>query len=296
MHFAVTGGCGFIGSHIVQELLGLGHKVTVVDNLATSSLDNLGRNKDKVRFFRVDIRNRQDLEGALGGVEGVFHEAALISAKESFEKEREYHDVNVNGSENVLSLASKMGLKTVIASSAAVYGHAERIPIREDFPLNPINPYGSTKVRMEQICKEHVQAGLEAVILRYFNVYGRGQGRNVISSFVSRLSECKSPVIYGDGTQVRDFVHVTDAVGATVQAMLRRLPSGLTANTGSGKPTRIRELAELAMRTFNKKTEPIFEDGLPGDIRASVADISVARENLGFEASISLEDGFRTLI
>jgi len=299
LRVVVTGGAGFIGYWTVREFLRFGHEVRVVDNLSRASfskqLVEMG-----VELRRVDVRDLPSLKDALKGCDAVIHLAALISVEESAEKPELYHEVNATGTLNVLKASLEAGVeKLIYASSAAVYGEPEQIPVSEDHYTRPNSVYGATKLSGELYCRAfHKTYGISAVILRYFNVYGPGQSHEyagVISSFLRRVSRGLPPVIYGDGTQTRDFIHVRDV------ARLNRLALNLDVgfgvyNVGSGRGMSILELAKLVLRMAGISEEPVFGPPRPGDIRHSVADISRVRRDLGFSPTISLEEGLRELL
>lgn len=293
MIVAVTGGAGFIGSHLVEELVKRGYDVRVIDDLSHGSLGNLSNVLGDIDFCRGDVRKIEDLKPVLKGADAVIHEAALTSVPESFEEEALYSEINVLGTENVLKLAKEYGLKVILASSCAIYGEPNEVPIKEMHPPNPSSPYAWTKYRMEQICEYYNAAfNVDAVILRYFNVYGRRQRKGtVVSQFIRRAAENQPLIIYGDGNQTRDFIHVGDAVDATIRAMENDKVNGRIFNIGTGKAITINELAKLILEVFEKDDLPlIYGPNRKGDIRRSVADITLARKILGFEPKRSLRE------
>ena len=233
MKFAVTGGAGFVGSNIVKLLVSKGHSVVVIDNLHTGKRENLEDILEKIEFNEIDIRNFNALESILKNVDGIFHEAALTIVQESFDKEQEYFDVNVKGTENIFQIAKKFKKKVVFASSSSIYGDTKKIPILENSSREPINPYGQTKLKGELLAEKYVNEGVSIIGLRYFNIFGKGQTGSyagVITQFMRKLNEENPPIIYGDGTQIRDFIHVTDIAEANLSAMLP------TMSTGSAVP------------------------------------------------------------
>ena len=298
MKFAVTGGAGFVGNNIVRLLISKGHDVLVIDNLHTGKKENFEDVLEKIQFHNIDIRDIEKLEKTLKNVDGIFHEAGLTLVPESFEKAEEYYDVNVNGTENIFKIGKKLGIKIVYASSSSVYGDIETIPINEDDPKNPINPYGKTKVQKDELAEKFSKEGCSIIGLRYFNVFGRGQTgtyAGVITKFLDQLKNKTAPIIYGDGKQVRDFVSVEDVARANLQAMLSNTKSGFF-NIGTGMPTTILELAELMIKISNNNVKPIFEESRKGDVRLSQADISNTQKYLGWQAEIKLEDGLKKLM
>ncbi len=299
LRVVVTGGAGFVGYWTVRELLKAGHEVEVVDNLSRATfegeLEGMG-----IPVHRVDVRDFEALARVLSGADAVVHLAALISVEESAERPIDYHETNVTGTLNVLLASVRSGVRRVIySSSAAVYGPPVRLPIDEDHPKRPVSIYGATKLAGEAYCRAfHEVFGVQTVILRYFNVYGPGQSpeyAGVIASFLDRIRRGLPLVIHGDGTQYRDFVHVYDVARANLLAL--HAPKAHAAyNVGTGKPTRIVDLAEIMTRLAGVDLELEFDPPRAGDIRESVADIALIRQELGFEPRVNLEDGLAEMI
>ncbi len=297
MRFAVTGGAGFIGSYISKLLLEKDHDVLVLDNMHTGKKENL-HNSNKLEFCQVDVRDYAVLKNQIHDVDGIFHEAGLTLVPESFEKPEEYYDVNVNGTENIFKISKKLDVKVVYASSSSVYGKTENIPIKEDNPKNPINPYGKTKVEKDNLAEKYSKEGYSIIGLRYFNVYGKGQTgpyAGVITKFLECLKMKTAPIIYGDGKQVRDFISVEDVASANLQAMLSDTKCGFF-NIGTGVPTTILKLAELMIRISNNDLKPIFEEPRKGDVELSQADLSNTQKYLDWHAEINLEKGLKKLM
>jgi UDP-glucose 4-epimerase len=295
----VTGGAGFIGSHLVKALVKAGHQVRVLDNLSTGSIENLADVLNAIEFVRGDVRDYGTVEYAVGGVDAVVHLAALIDVAESVEKPDLYFDVNVRGTYNVVK-ASKNVSTFVFASSSAVYGEPIRVPIPEDHPLMPKSPYAASKVSGEAFVQAFAnQYGFRPVILRLFNVYGPKQSRayaGVIIEFIRRVSRGESPVIFGDGGQTRDFVHVSDVVEAIMLSLRNEGARGVF-NIGSGEGITINHLANLILKSMNREDlKPIYALPRPGDIRHSIADITRAKKELKYEPKIRLETGIKGLI
>ena len=289
MDYIITGGAGFIGSTLANLLLQQGHKVAVIDNLSTGNLSNLSEIKNKIQFHNIDIRNSADLKKVLEGKDGIFHHAALTSVVQSYQKEKEYFDVNVNGTQNIFEIAQKTGTKVVFASSSGVYGNTDTIPTPESAKLEPINPYGTTKLKAELLAEKY--KGCDLVGLRYYNVYGKNptsSSSGVISRFYQNIIANKPPVIDGDGTQLRDFVFVGDVVQATISAMEKDTGS-VFINIGSGAATSILDLANLFIKHSKKNLVPIFQKEPEGNVRASQADISLAKKLLGWKPETKLE-------
>ncbi len=296
MDYVITGGSGFIGSHLAKMLLQQGHMVSIVDNLSSGNLSNLSGIKDKVKFYNVDICNLENLKKVTEGRDGIFHHAALTSVADSYKKEKLYHDVNVQGTKNVFDIAQKTGTKTVFASSSGVYGDTDTIPTPESAKLNPINPYAKTKFEAEIMAKKYGKE-FDVIGLRYFNVYGDFIPRSsagVISRFYQNVIENKPPVIDGNGTQVRDFVFVDDVARATILAMEKKTGS-IFLNIGSGKATSILDLANLFIKYSKKNLTPVFEREQEGNVRASQADISLAKRLLGWQPQTKLEEWIQSL-
>ena len=293
MKFAVTGGAGFIGSNIVKELIKKGHSVKVIDNLHTGSKKNLKGYLNDIDFCEIDIRNYDELKRNLKDVDGVFHEAALTIVQESYLKRDEYFDVNVKGTENIFNIAKEQNFKIVYASSSSIYGDTKTIPIKEEFPRKPINPYGQTKLEDEFLAEKISEENIDVVGLRYFNVYGKGQTgtyAGVITKFINKLKENKSPEIFGDGSQIRDFIYVKDVADANLSAMKSNVKKGFF-NIGTGKTTSIKELAHMMIKIFDKEFEPVFLDPFKGDVKKSQADINHTKNKLNWKYKIELNDG-----
>jgi len=298
MKFAVTGGAGFVGNNIVRLLVSKGHEVTVIDNLHTGKMKNLEGILEKITFEKIDIRNFKELESILRNIDGIFHEAALTIVQESFKKEKEYSEVNVTGTENIFKIAKKFKIKVVYASSSSIYGNSKQIPIKENSERKPINPYGQTKLECEFLAERYTKEGLNVIGLRYFNIFGKGQTGSyagVITQFMRKLNEQKYPRIFGDGLQIRDFIHVTDIAEANLSAMLSNTNSGFF-NIGTGLGTKIIDLAKIMIKIFDEKFEPVFEDSLNGDVKISQANMTLTKKMINWESKIELEEGLRKFI
>lgn len=298
MKFVVTGGAGFIGSHLVEYLVKNGNSVTVIDNLNTGKMENLKSVENKIEFIKGDIRDYNLLKKVLKGVDGVFHEAALASVQESFSKPEEYHDVNVNGTENIFKLAKEFGFKVVYASSSSVYGNPSELPIKENAHSNPINPYAQTKVDKDLLAEKYAKMGVSIIGLRYFNVFGERQSMNyagVIKLFLERIQEREPPKINGDGLQERDFVYVKDVVRANVMAMQSDVKHAFI-NVGTGKSISVSELADMIIKSSGLPIKPIHGPELKGDVRITRADTTLSKKLLGWESEIQLEDWLASTI
>lgn len=285
MKYLVTGGFGFVGMHLVNELIKNNHQVIIVDNLTNSvKIDN-----NKIKFFNIDIRDKTKLSSVFNEIDGIFHQASLINVQESIKNPTLYFDVNVNGSKNIFELANEKKIKVVFASSASVYGETKDIPINEKFQCSPINPYGKTKLETEKLALS--LKNFEYIGLRYFNIFGEGQSleyAGVITKFFENLQKEIPPVIFGDGNQIRDFIYVQDVVNANILAMESN--SNGIYNIGSGKETTILELAKFMIKAFNYDFKPKFEPSLKNDIRISVADIESAKQFLRWMPKSNLFD------
>jgi nucleoside-diphosphate-sugar epimerase len=300
----LTGGAGFIGSHLAERLLADGHSVVVLDNLYAGKLQNLKRCLDNpnFHFIKGDIRDKKIADRAMAGVDAVIHEAAITSVPLSIKNPKLVFNVNAAATMNLLKSCVKNDVKRfVFASSAAVYGAAE-VPISEDAPTKPLSPYGESKLRSEKYCQKFWdEYGLETVCLRYFNVYGprqtAGQYAGVISRFFDRLRDKLPPIIYGDGEQTRDFVYVGDVVEATVLALGCEKAAGEILNVGTGKATSVNQLFRIftkLMHCFSVK--PKYVARREGEIRHSQADITKAKKILGYRPKVSLGQGLKRFV
>jgi len=293
--FVVTGGLGFIGSYIVKHLLSKDHQVTVVDNFSRGRLENLAGFKEKIDLQKLDILDFDALKEIIRDSDGIFHQAALTSVPESFIQKEKYHSVNVVGTENIFKLAKDFGIKVVYASSSSVYGNTTSIPIKEDFTKNPINPYGITKLEDEKLAEKYHNLGVSIIGLRYFNVYGIGQTNDyagVITKFYDNIQADKSPIIFGNGSQIRDFVSVEDVAKINLLSMQNNTDFAFL-NVGTGITTSVKELAYLMIKLSGKSLEPIFDKLPQGDIKESQADVSLAKELIGWTYETSLENGLK---
>ena len=292
MNFIVTGGAGFIGSHIVEYLVEQNHTVTVIDNFHTAKLENLSRFRNKIEILNMDILDYEKLRSVVKNADGVFHEAALTLVQESFTKQREYHDVNVMGTENIFKIAKEFGFKVVYASSSSVYGNTKKIPIKEDVERKPLNPYGNTKLEDEYLAEKYSKLGVSIIGLRYFNVYGPRQNiayAGVITKFLENIANSKAPVINGDGLQIRDFVYVGDVAKANLMAMESKVNFAFV-NIGTGTSLSINDLADIIVNASGLAIKPVHGPPLEGDVKDSQADVSLAKKLLDWKAEIKLED------
>ncbi len=290
----VTGGSGFIGSHLCRLLLEMGHDVRIIDLVAPKV--------PGVDYVQGDIRSFDDVAKSMKGVDAVAHLAALISVDESVRNPAEYHATNVTGSLNVMRACVVGGVRRIVyASSAAVYGNPASLPLKEETPVAPISPYGATKLAPELYAGAfHTSYGLSPIILRLFNVYGPGQVLNdysgVITRFIDNARVGRSPVIFGDGQQSRSFVNVKDVATAIYLALSSRIAFG-TFNIASKGPVTINELARMTLSAAGRNDLiPVHQDQRPGDITHSYADASKALLVLGFEPKVGLDEGLTELL
>tara|TARA_B100000378_G_scaffold121161_1_gene97585 strand:- start:38 stop:958 length:921 start_codon:yes stop_codon:yes gene_type:complete len=298
VRYIVTGGAGFIGSSIVKKLVARGDDVTVIDNLNTGKEENLKSVIDKITFLKDSILNRELLEKQSQNIDGIFHQAALASVQDSFSKPDEYHDVNVNGTENILKLAKKNDFRVVYASSSSVYGSPERIPIKESDKKNPINPYAETKLKKEQLAIKYSEMGVKVIGLRYFNVFGKGQSKEyagVLKLFLERIRDKLPPKINGDGTQFRDFVYVEDVADANIMSMDSDINHGFY-NVGTNTSITILDLAKTIIKSSGLDIQPIFGPALKGDVQRTIANIDLIKEEIGWEPTILLEKWIEEII
>ena len=292
MKYIVTGGAGFVGSHLVKLLVKEGHIVTVIDNLHTGKKENLASVIQQITFKKIDIRNYEELEKNMKNIDGVFHQAALTVVQDSFKNPQEYNDVNVGGTENIFKLAQKNNFKVVYASSSSVYGHQEKVPIKENASRNPINPYGQTKLDDEYLVEKYSKIGVKIIGLRYFNIFGEGQTleyAGVITKFLDRINQYQAPIIFGEGSQIRDFIYVEDIVMANLLAMKSKV-NNLLVNIGTGKSITILELAKMFLEISNLELKPIFKNALDGDIEKSQANIELATSSFNWKPKKMLNE------
>jgi UDP-glucose 4-epimerase len=302
MRVLVTGGAGFIGSHLADELVVSGAEVVVLDNLVTGRLDNV---PPKATFVEGDIADPDTVAHAVEGCELVFHQAALGSVARSVQRPLDSDRTNVHGTLNVLQSAQLAGVRRVVmASSSSVYGGARQVPTPEDVPLVPRSPYAVTKLTGEHYARVFWELhGLETVCLRYFNVFGPRQRPDsqyaaVIPLFSDALLTGRRPNVDGDGLQSRDFTFVADAVQANIRASQAPAPdcAGRAYNVARGEPHTLLELLDLLARAAGVEADPTYGPPRAGDIRHSHADITSARRDLGYEPSVSFGEGLaRTL-
>ena len=290
--FLITGGAGFVGSHLSEELIKKGESVTILDDLNTGKMSNLEKIKDKVNFVKGDIRDQNLLKEIFKDKDGIFHLAARASVQESFIKPEEYQDVNVKGTENVFKQAKEYGIKVVYASSSSVYGNPIEIPIKEDASQNPINPYAQTKVDKEKLAEEFAQKGLKVIGMRYFNIFGERQSKEyagVVKLFLERIENKLPPKINGDGLQARDFIYVKDVANANIMAMESKVDYAFF-NVGTNSNISVLELAKTIIKAKNLELEPIFGPELKGDVKITIADNNFIRKSLNWNPTITIQE------
>lgn len=296
----VTGGAGFIGSHLVETLLADGCRVTVLDDLSSGHERNLPSSSGRLRFVRGDIRNPAAVADAVGGCEAVFHLAAVVSVPQTTQDPIGSAEVNEIGSLNVLEAARGAGVKRLVfASSSAVYGDDPRLPKGEDMQPKPLTPYAVQKLAVEYHARVYSRLyGLPAASLRFFNVFGPRQDPSspysgVISIFLTRALSGVAPMINGDGRQSRDFVFVSDVVQALIAAAVSPSAPGKVFNVGTGQSVTIRRLWEVIAALSGSTAVPLHGPPRPGDVPQSVSAIEAARAELGFEPRVSFEEGLK---
>lgn len=300
MRYLVTGGAGFIGSNTVDELVGLGHSVTVLDDLSTGKEENLENVREQISFIRGSITDRETLERACHGADYVLHLAACTSVPGSVKQPLETNRVNVDGTLNVLVAALDAGVRRVVfASSSAVYGDTPTLPKHEDMPPAPISPYGVSKLVGELYGRVfHHNYGLEFVGLRYFNVFGPRQDpgspySGVLSRFITAMRDGDQLSVYGDGEQSRDFIFVHNVVTANLQACEAHGIAGRIVNLGTGGRYALNYTLRLLEGFSGRTAKPTYEAARAGDIRDSQADISLAVQTFGYNPQINFEEGLR---
>ena len=298
MRFLVTGGAGFIGSHLVDALLARGHQVSVLDNFSTGHRENLEHALSKINLIEGDLRSTSDVDHAVDGCSGVFHQAAVPSVPRSMKDPITSHDVNVTGSVNLLWAAHRAGVKRLVyASSSSVYGDTPRLPKEESMQLLPKSPYAGSKLAGEVYSAAFSRAyGIETVGLRYFNVFGPRQDPNspyaaVIPIWLARMRRDEPPQIFGDGKQSRDFTYIDNVVDANLRAMDTPGLSGDVFNVAAGERVVLLDMAHALIDAYGYSGSPQHTERRPGDIEHSWADTAAAKARIGYTTLVSWRDG-----
>ncbi|MDQ6695256.1 MAG: SDR family oxidoreductase [Chloroflexota bacterium] len=298
--YLVTGAAGFIGSNIVEELVRRGEEVWALDNMATGRIDNLQGMLKQIRFIEGDILDDAALKQATQGVDYILHQAAIPSVPRSMKDPFASHEANATGTLRVLLAAREAGVKRVVfASSSSVYGDSPTLPKREDMPTRPLSPYAVSKLTGEEYCKVFARVfDVPTVALRYFNVFGPRQNPDsqyaaVIPAFIKAISAGKQPTIYGDGTQTRDFSYISNVVAANLLACRSDAAVGLALNIACGERISLLQLVEQINTLTGRSVEPIFSAGRQGDVKDSLADISLAGEKMGYKAEVLFPEGLK---
>lgn len=303
MKALVTGGAGFIGSHLVRALLARGDSVRVLDNFSTGKRSNLEGLKGRVEIHEGDIRDVRKVSDAVKGVDYIFHEAAEVSVTRSMNNPQECFDINVQGTLNIFEAARKYGVQRIVtASSCAVYGDSENFPLSEKENTRPLSPYATSKYLNEKYASFYTKNhDLPVVALRYFNVYGPRQSPDsdyaaVIPIFIHRTLNGQPPTVYGDGRQSRDFVFVGDVVRANLLAAQVPEAAGGVFNVCTGVEYSLLDLLDILRRIIQDTPSPVFKDQRTGDIYRSLGDPSMTEIILGFRADVSLSEGLKTIL
>jgi len=300
--YLVTGGAGFIGSHIVDRLVAEGHQVRVLDDLSLGTLENVAQVRDRIEFLQGDIRDRRLVAQACQGMDFILHEAAWRSVPKSMADPYGYTDVNVLGTVNLLEAAMKARVRRVVCvSSSSVYGEAAQMPLREDHPPAPISPYAASKLADELFCALFAKMGLETVAVRYFNVFGPRQSLEneyavVVPKFIACLLRRQPAPIYGDGRQSRDFTYVDNVADATIVASRAPGVSGDVFNIALGEEHTVLELWETLNGILGLSILPSFQPPRPGDVRRTFADSSKAMQRMGWKGRVPFAEGLRRTV
>jgi nucleoside-diphosphate-sugar epimerase len=301
--YLVSGGAGFIGSHLVHRLVAAGERVRVVDNLATGNRERLRDVEGGIDFMEGDLANPAVCQAALHGVDYVLHQAAVPSVQRSIKNPLETNSANVTSTLNLLEGCRKQGVRRFIyASSSSAYGNTPVLPKREDMPPNPLSPYALQKFAGERYCQLYFNLyHLETVSLRYFNVFGPSQDpyseySAVIPRFASRLRAGAPLIVYGDGEQSRDFTYVDNVVEANLLALRAPRAAGAVINIGCGERITLNRLIKILEEIFQVRATVDYQAPRPGDVRDSLADISLAQELLGYQPRIGVAEGLRRTV
>lgn len=303
--YLVTGGAGFIGCNLVRYVLGKGHRVAVLDNFSTGKRSNLADVASRIELIEGDIRDRQAVDRAVAGCAAIFHEAALGSVPRSVKEPVTSHDVNVNGTVTVLEAARAAGVTRIaFAASSSAYGNQKESPKHEGMVPSPISPYAANKVCCEAYLQAYAAAyGMETLCLRYFNVFGpyqdpEGAYAAVIPAFVAKLLKGESPVVFGDGEQSRDFCYIDNVCLANWLAVTapKEVCTGQAVNIACNQRTSLNQILDQLATLLGVSVKAKYEDERAGDVKHSLADISLARKILGYQPQVLFEDGLKKAI
>ena len=299
----VTGGAGFIGAHIVRRLVKEGHRVRVVDNLSTGSLQRLADVVPAIEFIEADLAEPLICDDVVDGIELVIHQAAIPSVQRSIQDPVASNRSNITATLNLLESCRKYNVRRLIyAASSSAYGDTETLPKREDMPPNPLSPYALQKLVGERYCQlYHELYGLETVCLRYFNVFGPGQDPHseysaVIPKFINRILAGQPLTVFGDGEQSRDFTYVENVVRGNLAALYARQAAGKVFNVAYGERTSLNTLIQILERILGVKAAVRYEMARKGDVRHSLADLRLAQSVLGYEPKIGIEQGLKETV
>ena len=299
----VTGGAGFIASHLAEALVKRGDQVRILDNFSSGKRSNLAHIESRIELQTGDIRNMSDLEKAIQNCDIIFHQAAMVSVPESIETPEKCFDVNVQAVINLLQLAHQHQIKKIVlASSTAVYGAQEEMPLHEKMAPQTLSPYAASKHFNESLARVYSENySMQVIALRYFNVYGPRQRPDsdyaaVIPKFIDHLRQGKAPIVFGDGHQTRDFIHVNDVVRANLMAAESSDASGRVFNICSGIETSLLDLLELLYAHFSEAPKAQFQAARLGDVPRSFGNPEYARQGISFQADLALKEGLSTLI
>jgi nucleoside-diphosphate-sugar epimerase len=297
--YLITGGAGFIGGHLGSELVARGHQVRILDNFSTGKRQNLAGILERIELIEGDLREVSTITAALKGMDGVFHQGALASVPRSIREPLLTHQCNLTATLTLLIAARECGVKRVVmASSSSVYGNSASLPKVESMPLNPLSPYALQKAAAELYVRLFYPLyGLETIALRYFNIFGPRQDPEseyaaVVPRFATRMLRGESPLIYGDGTQSRDFTYVENAVAANIAAIEAPVSAcGQVYNIGCGERFSLNDLVSGINAILGTNIQPRYEPGRSGDVKHSLAEIQAAKDHLGYVPQVSFQEG-----
>jgi len=303
MRYLVTGAAGFIGSNLVEELVQRGNEVRGIDNFSTGRRENVEPFAQDIEFIEGDIRDAGTIRNAMKGVDAVLHQAAIPSVPRSISDPATSHYVNVNGTLNILNVARECGVRRIVnASSSSVYGDSPTLPKREDMPTNPLSPYAVSKLSAERYCSVYSRIyGMEAISLRYFNVFGPRQDPTsqysaVIPKFIRAIQHGEQPVIFGDGEQSRDFTYIANVVGANILASQVPFEAGIAINCACHEQTTLNDLVSQLNVLLGATVKAKYAEPRPGDIKHSYADVSLAQKSIGFQPTVGFKEGLKLTV